>query len=266
MLALAAMRYEEPERFRWRNLRRDEPIPFFWWERDMHKNGDEAFIVVAPELLGLLNAHREKMIASGITQTVNRFTKEVRPCDPRDPNAYILPYTTSTSRFAEDVGLCGVEAVDWRQRPFSSHSLRKWFETTLMNDAGLQQRQVDFLMRHHPDVASRYYEMPFELQVEALSKLTLVWPGHYLDSTEGPPEKKVLTDSIDGLTGPTNESILIEATGSHTNQRPLVGDHSGSGVRPRGQAFGTSTGTFDAGASLPRPTPRQRTDSKRRTQ
>lgn len=255
MLALGGMRFEEPFLFRWRNYRRVDGVPVFWWQPDMQKNGREAFIAVAPELVELLEEHRARMLASGVTETITidrrNNTRDVRRCDPNDPDGFILPYTSSTSRFSKDVEGSDVQRYDWRGRRFSSHAFRKWFETTLV-DAGVQQRQVDFLIRHHVDVASRYYDMPLDAQVLALSRLPRVWPGNYADSIDGAEEKKVQADSSEGLTGPTDELILQHLLdAANRNSGPPNGEVSSRPDEQSCPSCGCATrGTNDAG---PRP-------------
>lgn len=153
-LWLAGCRYEEPARWRWKHLKLDEPIPFIVWEPEISKNHKRQVVVMAPELVEVLRAHRDRVALEHGT----------------GPEDLIFPEQPSRVTMRTYRDELGIPAIDAQGRPWSAHSARKWFATTLAQ-AGVHERMVDCLMRHTSSVQSRYFDPSLADQLSALKVL-----------------------------------------------------------------------------------------------
>ncbi len=180
---LAGMRPGEPERLRWKHVNLDHSTPFFTWTPEVNKNGRKEFVPIAPELTELLRAHRdrlrERVKSDGgveVSRDRRNKTSSLRRYDPDDPEAFVVPKTTSGCQWAKDVRKARIKEADWRGLPFTPKAARRWHETTLVK-AGVPQNMVDALMRHAVTVPRRYFDPTLEELAEKLSVLPKLWPG-----------------------------------------------------------------------------------------
>lgn len=180
-LLLAGCRLDEPGRWKWKNVLIDEDFPVLRWTPDINKNRRLEECAIAPELLGLLREHRERMRERARTEPeVERLFRgevvERRRIDPADPEAYVFDRVPTPASFPKDRDRARVARLDSRGRALTSHSCRKWFATT-MTRAGVSERLVDRLMRHRGGVQSRYFDPPPEELAGALEALPRLWPA-----------------------------------------------------------------------------------------
>lgn len=180
LMFAAGCRGGEPERLRWRHIRLDAPVPFIHWTRDAHKNKREQFTALAPELVSLLQEHREQMRKlAAATPVIRKRVKggrvRERAVSPDDPEAFVLPIISGKGTWEADRKALGIAAEDVMGLPFSRHSARKWFSTRL-TAAGVPEKMVDFLMRHRGRTEHRYYIPTLEEQRAELSRLPGLMP------------------------------------------------------------------------------------------
>jgi integrase len=164
----AGLRLGEPAQWKWKHIALDHSTPHILWTQDISKNHRRRDTALSPELVELLRAHRE-----------------VVPHGPDDP---VFPIVPSPSMFRQDAKRAGVPAEDYRGRPFSPHSARKFF-STMATSVGIPEKMVDFLMRHAGRVEHRYYQPSLEDQAEALKKLPRIWPPQ-VPPGHGPTSKR----------------------------------------------------------------------------
>lgn len=164
-LALHACRVGEPAKWKRRHLILDQPVPFLWWTKDLNKNNKQYELALAPELAELLRLH---------LKAVDRDRAEVGlpPAGPDDPVFPVVPFKGT---FKSDRDAAGIAAMDYRQRAFTPHSLRKFFSTELTS-RGVPEKMVDRLMRHKGRTEYRYYDPPLAEQAKELAKLPRLWP------------------------------------------------------------------------------------------
>lgn len=184
MLYAHACRVGEPDKLRWKHLHIDdnEPIPFLRWTKEINKNRRLQLIALAPELVRLLREHREQMRewatrCGGIHRRLNRRTgkRTERPFNPADPEAFVFPVIPPRTTFRSDRDAAGITPIDARERGFSPHSARKFFETILPS-LGVSTKMTDFMMRHKGTVAARYYDPSLEEQAKDVARLPRLWP------------------------------------------------------------------------------------------
>lgn len=151
----AGLRLNEPAQWRWKHMALDHEHPHVLWTPDISKNHKRRDTALSPELVTLLLEHRETV-----------------PHGPDDP---VFPVVPSPAMFRQDAKRAGIHAEDYRGRPFSPHSARKFFSTTA-TASGLTEKMTDFLMRHAGRVEHRYYDPTLAEQAEAVAKLPTIWP------------------------------------------------------------------------------------------
>lgn len=167
-LFAAGLRLNEPAQWKWRHLALDHATPHIIWTPDISKNHKRRDTALAPELVELLSAHRDTV-----------------PNGPDDP---VFPVVPSPSMFRQDARRAGVALEDYRGRPFSPHSARKFF-STMATSIGIPEKMVDFLMRHAGRVEHRYYQPTLEEQAASLAKLPRIWPSQ-VPPGQGPAPRR----------------------------------------------------------------------------
>jgi integrase len=197
---LLALRVGEYARLQWKHMLLDEKVPCVHWTRDINKNRKNQDVAIPSQLVPLLKAHREKMRELARTTPIYQPRKrrgkkpQGRLVDPNNPAAFVFPVQTGKTTWDQDAENSGVKKIDSRGRPFTPHSARKWFSTTLtlMN---VNQGVIDALMRHHGETSSRYQDLPAMRRVAEM--LPHLWP---VEVREEPVDKGNFL-SVD-LTGP----------------------------------------------------------------
>lgn len=164
-LALHACRVGEPSQWKRRHLMLDQPVPFVWWTKDLNKNNKQYELALAPELVELLREHLRQVDR-------DRAEAGIGPAGPDDPVFPVVPFKGT---FKKDRDAAGIPAMDFRKRPFSCHSFRKFFATEL-TARGVAEKMVDRLMRHKGRTEHRYYDPTLEEQAKALQALPRIWP------------------------------------------------------------------------------------------
>jgi hypothetical protein len=176
----------EPELWQWkRHMFLDAEVPHVRWTSDINKNRREQIRALAPELAEQLRSHREAMRelakTTPVVVRINRRTgaRSLRQVDPDHPDAFVFPVTPPRGSFKSDQANAGVAYLDEYGQPFTPHSARKWFSTTL-TEVGVPEKMADFLMRHAGRVEHRYYKPGLPEQAAALARLPRLWPeqGH----------------------------------------------------------------------------------------
>jgi integrase len=182
----AALRSSEPGEWRWKHLQLDAPVPHIAWTKDVQKNRRAQDVALDPELVELLRAHRDARRGAPPVMAGGRRNgnPQLRRVDSNDPEAFVFARRASRTTWREDRARLQIPGEDHRGRPFSPHSARKWFETTLQL-AGVPDRLVDWLMRHTGDVGTRYLDPPLDEQRRVLSLLPALWPEQAGGGTGG---------------------------------------------------------------------------------
>lgn len=186
-LFAAGCRPNEPDQWKRRHLAIDHEIPHVRWESSIQKSHREMYVALAPELAAVLREH-----LASIDRV--RAASHQPPAGPDDP---VFPVLPTRAVFNADRRRARIEDVDYRRRPFTRRSGRKWFSTTL-TALGVPEKMVDHLMRHSGRPEHRYYDPPLEEQAEALARLPRLWPESFphpahtrksgLDTAERPKE------------------------------------------------------------------------------
>ncbi len=154
-LFLTGARYSEPAKWLWSDLLLNDDPPMLLWRPEIQKIPRRIELVLAPELAGLLRAHRDLFA---------------------DASEMVFAFKATRPAFRDDMARAGIVRYDARDRGFSPHSARKWFATTLQTE-GVPTRLVDRLMRHAGRVEDKYFDPPIDAQVAALSQLPRLWPS-----------------------------------------------------------------------------------------
>ncbi|MCW5776388.1 MAG: tyrosine-type recombinase/integrase [Phycisphaeraceae bacterium] len=175
VLFLHGARPNEPDLWRRKHLVLDHEIPHVHWAGEIQKSHREMYVALAPELVPLLREH----LAS-----IDRLRAVCRrpPPGPDDP---VFPKVPNRGVFNEDRRRAGIADVDYRRRPFTRRSGRKWFSTAL-TAAGVPEKMVDHLMRHSGRPEHRYYDPPLAEQAAALARLPGLWPVSYPQTAHNP--------------------------------------------------------------------------------
>ena len=191
---LAGFRDDEHRKLRWEHLQLDEPIPFMIWTKDINKSKRHEFRVLHPLLAELLRRHRDRMREFAATcggvksRRVKGGRMLIRPFDPSVPKAFVFPTTATKTAFVARRDKMKIASVDKRGRKFTSHSARKWFATKL-GEAGCNEHEVDFYLRHSGETALRYTDPSDEKQAEVLGRLPEIWP---IVEKWGPADKSAI--------------------------------------------------------------------------
>lgn len=197
-LFLSGARGGEPGQWLWSDVLLDEPVPVLRWRAAANKSRHAIELALAPELVQLLRAHRQRMRELAAVEPVARGPyrrADARAVSPDAKGAYVFPWVPTRASFAADRALAGIAETDARGRSYSMHSARKWFATTLTAQ-GVPAKMVDRLMRHLGTVEARYYEPAAEEMAEALGRLPRLWPVPVgLDGSSGRD-----VDNFTGLT------------------------------------------------------------------
>lgn len=164
-LAAHGCRQSEPGAWRRRHLILDHDVPHVWWTKDLNKNHKQYELALAPELAGLLRAHLAQ---------IDRERAEAK-LPPAGPDDAVFPVVPFKGTFKQDRDRAGIPAMDYRQRPFTPRSFRKFFSTQL-TALGVPEKMVDRLMRHKGRTEHRYYDPPLEEQRKAVERLPRLWP------------------------------------------------------------------------------------------
>lgn len=146
-LAMAGARYSEPGRWLWGDLDLEAEIPTIRWRPEAQKIAKRVTLALHPALAAVLRSYRPYCPGSD------------------DPAAPVFPVKATRPAFKDDAVRAGIDPEG-----FSPHSLRKFFETTLIN-AHVPARLVDLLMRHSLGAPGAYYRPTIEAQAFALSKM-----------------------------------------------------------------------------------------------
>ena len=165
MLFLAACRLDEPARLKRRHVKLSMHPPRIVWTPDVHKSGKTIEQVICGELACVLRDHIAAIDAQ-------RIAEKQEPLGPDDP---LFPVVPSPATFRQDRKAAAIDAEDYRGRPFTPHSARKWFATALTG-AGVSHKMVDHLMRHKGSVEQRYFDPSAEEMWAAVQKLPTIWP------------------------------------------------------------------------------------------
>lgn len=134
----------------------EDPTSILWNPENQKSNRREE-IVICVELAGLLRAWRVASEAPALASPL------------------VFPVPPHKRSWADDRARAGLARNDTRGRPLSAHSARKWFKTELVR-AGVHADLIDRLMRHAPDVGSRYYDPTPAEMAEAVACLPKIWP------------------------------------------------------------------------------------------
>lgn len=234
-MLMQGMRPGEPEILRWKHVKLDTDVPFIRWTPDIQKNGRTELTALNPELAQLLRNHRDNLIERKVREVVsidrrnNRRT--VRPCDPGDPEAFVVPQMSPRSQFRTDLEAAGIALVDEYDRSMEMRSCRRYFATTLRK-SGVADSMVNRLMRHVETVPELYYDADLAEQAEAVAKLPRIWPGNYEkpDDSTSPSEEggqKIKKESLDSLTIAAGVGKLC-----HPEPRPGNGGVEYAGLNP----------------------------------
>lgn len=200
-----ACRSGEPARLEWkRHMFLDAPVPYIRWTKDINKNRRQETRAIAPELLPLLLAHRDKQreIARRDGPTIQRLNRKTGEkttvlIDPDADGSMVFPRPSPPCQFKKDANSALIQIVDNFGKSFSGHSSRKWFETTLIN-GGVPNKLVDKLLRHRGKTEDRYYDPTLEDQAGGLAKLPLLLPDGWIvdnrSSTGNSPRSDLTSD------------------------------------------------------------------------
>lgn len=227
----AGLRVGEPGRLEWqRHLKLDHSIPHIFWTKDVNKNGRRMQVALHPELVDLLLQHRENMrsLARTVPEVIvknkrkgNQGEVKVRRVDPDEPGSFVFPWVSSA--FEADAARAGIPVMDDRERTYSPHSARKYFETELEN-AGVSGKMINFLMRHKGGTDMRYFDPSLKRQVSRIAKLAPLSPEviHNLPTGKDSSLTRRLSD---GHHVPRQNAPQSHPTRS--NPRALRTEHSG---------------------------------------
>lgn len=186
-LFAAGARKNEPSQWLLKDVRvrGEHAVPHIAWSRDVQKNHKRRFIAITEELAELLRRHIRDLDAL-------RAANGLPPLGPDDP---IFPVVPSNHSFSADRDRAGIAAIDYRERGFSPHSARKYFETQLPA-CGVEPKMVNFLMRHVIGVDDRYFDPALEVQAAALARMPRLWPP------QDPEHARIVDNSPPDLTNP----------------------------------------------------------------
>lgn len=228
----AGFRDGESGKLEWkRHMFLDCEIPHIHWTRDINKNRRVMNVALHPELVELLKQHREDMrklaktmparVVSN-TRRRNEGPKKIRSVNPDEAKSFVFPYVSSA--FESDRDRAGIPAIDDRDRQYSSHSARKYFETEL-EAAGVSDKMVDYLMRHKGGTDMRYFDPPLKRQLLRLSKLPALSPEviHNLPRLK---DSSLTPRRDDGHDGATCQNARPHQP-TQANPRPSRTEHSG---------------------------------------
>lgn len=174
-LFLAGCRFDEPRRWRWRDIRLDAEIPHILWRKGrdegerMHKNNRTRAIALAPELVRALKLWREQL---------TEINSKAGKLAPISPESLVFPSRPINITLSADRAAAGIPKLDYRDRAFTAHSARKWLATTLPA-CGAHEKMTDFVMRHTGRTEFRYYDPPLAEQAAALSQLPALFPDFF---------------------------------------------------------------------------------------
>lgn len=132
--------------------------------------------------------HREAMrdLATQVAYFDVRFERGPlvrRWVDPDLPGSFVFPRLPTRAAFRQDARRAGIPYLDRFGAPFTPHSLRKWFDTELV-EAGHSDRAVKSLMRHAGDVAGRYYKPDLARKAARIAQLPRLWPRDLSTSSD----------------------------------------------------------------------------------
>ncbi|MBX3380862.1 MAG: site-specific integrase [Phycisphaeraceae bacterium] len=189
MLFQAGLRVGESARLEWgRHIVLDAEIPHIRWTKDIQKNRRHTEVAIHSELVALLRSQKAAMKAWSREQPevliknpreANAITG-VRIIDPDAAGSVVFPFVMTRSTFRKDSDCAQIEASDRRERRYSPHSARKYFQNEL-RAAGVHGKLIDYLMRHSVDTCGRYDDPSLREQAEALKvlpNLLLPRPSH----------------------------------------------------------------------------------------
>jgi site-specific recombinase XerD len=228
----AGLRVGECGKLEWRkHLHLDAAVPHIFWSRDINKNGRRMQVALHPELVTLLREHRENMRALAATMKEvlvrnkrrhNEGAAKVRRVSPDEPGSFVFPWVSSA--FEADAARAGIAVMDERERTFSPHSARKFFETEL-EAAGVSKKMSCFLMRHKGGTDMRYFDPPLKRQLLRLSKLPALSPEviHNLPRLK---DSSLTPRRDDGHDGATCQNARPHQP-TQANPRPSRTEHSG---------------------------------------
>lgn len=235
---LAGMRIGEPGMLLWKHvLTLDTPTPRILWTPENNKSRMRGDVMICPELAAVLVEHRERVaLWSRKHPTVQRKLKEsdvergTFTTDPANPESVVFPTTPSRAALRALYRELGFRPDDL-DRPYTTHSARKWFESSLLS-AGVTPALVDFLMRHETELRKRYNKPPQGDQSAGLARLPWLWPDRAL--VEKWPIASQ-TAGIDLTTKPgcgTDMSVVGQGVSSPTasSPGPESARHTGEGA------------------------------------
>lgn len=248
MMAYAGCRLDEPSRMLRRNVNLAHPVPHVHWTRDIQKNKREAWIALHPDLVEILRRHLAQVDADLAAAN----------CAAAGPDDPLFPSSPNKATFLKYRDDAGIPARDWRGVPLTSHGLRKWMRTTLGTMPDVSESMVNFLARHVAPgsrMAQHYQDPTLEQQLEALKKLSTIWPkplhGGGLDCGQKknsgmalakPPDIRYNLPAESTSTkvssvpreGPSRPSYLVDfATQPEAGEGPSSGTSSAVGQRPK---------------------------------